>query len=271
MKENIDKLLGNNENVLLKKKENNKIQHIDNISAQKHPDIGNAYVTPIAQHVLDYDPEALIWQDSPSLATMIPSIIKWLFIFIIWFLIQTAMQPIKSNFKNAEAMAASAPTAQPIENKQSKKHQKNTKHSKKAAASIQENESTIATQNTNTPEKNDDTWYKIVFWSGVIVFTFQIFVHIESAMQIKCTKYRMTSQRLTIQSGILSKNINSYEIHNLGSGQIYSPFTLRIFGVSNLYISGLWLIGIKNAEAVRDLMRNAGQIEASRMEKARFR
>jgi hypothetical protein len=33
----------------------------------------------------------------------------------------------------------------------------------------------------------------------------------------------------------------------------------------------LGLSGIRNAEAVRDLIRNAGQIEAGRIDKARFR
>jgi hypothetical protein len=54
------------------------------------------------------------------------------------------------------------------------------------------------------------------------------------------------------------------------AGQTQSPFSPRLFGRANLWV-GLWLSGIRNAEAVRDLIRNAGQIEAGRIDKARFR
>jgi hypothetical protein len=54
------------------------------------------------------------------------------------------------------------------------------------------------------------------------------------------------------------------------AGQTQSPFFPRLFERANLWV-GLWLSGIRNAEAVRDLIRNAGQIEAGRINKARFR
>ena len=81
----------------------------------------------------------------------------------------------------------------------------------------------------------------------------------------------MSSQRLSVESGIFSKAVIAYELHELQNGQVLKPWNLRLFGRDTLYVSGQWLYAIKNAEAVRDLIRNAGQIEASRVEKARFR
>jgi uncharacterized membrane protein YdbT with pleckstrin-like domain len=100
---------------------------------------------------------------------------------------------------------------------------------------------------------------------------YQVYRHCVWALRLKNIKYKMSSQRLMVESGIFSKTTTTYELHTLGSaGQIQSPFFPRLFGRSNLWV-GLWLSGIRNAEAVRDLIRNAGQIEAGRIDKARFR
>ena len=80
----------------------------------------------------------------------------------------------------------------------------------------------------------------------------------------------MTSQRLMIESGIFSKIKNACELHKRDAGQIHSPFFLRMFDCANLY-AGVWLSGIRNAEAVHDLIRNDVEIEASRVDKARLR
>lgn len=90
-------------------------------------------------------------------------------------------------------------------------------------------------------------------------------------LRIEARRYRLSSQRLTIESGIFTKSINNYEIHALGNGYVYQPWWLRPFGLYNVYVSGIWLEGIPEGEKVRDLIRNGGQIEASRIEKASFR
>jgi hypothetical protein len=65
----------------------------------------------------------------------------------------------------------------------------------------------------------------------------------------------------------------SYEIHQLGDAVIHSPILLRLFSRGNLTITGqqICLSGIRKPEAVRDLLRNAGQGEAQRMDKVRWR
>lgn len=247
-----------------------KIQDIDELVVNESPDIGNARVTSAAQQVLNYDPEALIWQDAPSLSIMYSNVLKWVVIFIIW-LIALAMISQASVKAAAEAQAVAAEQTEKLA-----KAQEAVGKKKKSKAADEANLAQLKAEQEKAQAKaskpsNTDLTHFLVLLVGVLVFTVKLFRLIARACSIACTKYSMTSQRLKIESGVFSKVSNVYELHNLGSGQVYAPFFLRFYGRSNLYVSGLWLMGIKNAETVRDLIRNAGQIEAGRFEKARFR
>ena len=59
----------------------------------------------------------------------------------------------------------------------------------------------------------------------------------------------------------------------MGDAVIVKPLLLRIFGVSNLEIAKppVKLYGLRNAEYVRDILRQGGQMEAQRVDKIRFR
>ena len=59
----------------------------------------------------------------------------------------------------------------------------------------------------------------------------------------------------------------------MGDAVIVKPLLLRIFGVSNLEITNppVKLVGLRNAEYVRDILRQGGQLEAQRVDKIRFR
>jgi len=243
-----------------------RIQDIDELVVNTSPDIGNARVTSVAQKVLNYDPEALIWQDSPSLAIMLSNVFKWLVIFLIWL-------AVLSHFSNVMKQAIAAEQAQLVlEAEKIAKAQAAPVKKKKAKHTEDASQAKAASAPQKTSERtNAEAIYFLILAGGVLVFLIQTLRFIGRALRIKNIKYSMTSQRLKIESGILSKASNTYELHNLNGGHVYTPFFLRLFGRSNLYVSGLWLSGIKNAETVRDLIRNAGQIEASRLEKARFR
>lgn len=242
------------------------IHDIDGLIVTTSPDIGNARVTSVAQKVLNYDPEALIWQDSPSLAIMFSSVFKWFVIFLIWLAVLSHFSNMVRQETAAQQVAVTAKvedvTKAPVVSSK-KKRAKNIEDSGLVKASY-------------TPQKKNETSdaeaiYFCILAGGVLVFFIQTLRFIGRALSIANVKYSMTSQRIKIDSGIFSKVSNTYELHSLEAGQVYMPFSLRLFGRSNLYVSGLWLSGIKNAETVRDLIRNAGQIEASRFEKARFR
>jgi hypothetical protein len=92
-------------------------------------------------------------------------------------------------------------------------------------------------------------------------------------LKLKTTKYCASSQRLIVEEGSLHSVNRPYELHELGDAVIVKPLLLRLFGVSNLEITKppVKLYGLRNADYVRDLLRQGGQMEASRVDKIRFR
>lgn len=243
-----------------------RLQDIDDLVVNTSTRIGDARVTSVAQNVLNYDPEALIWQDSPSLAIMASNVFKWLIIFFVWIAILVHFNNAASEAVTAEqsvtaAEAEKVAKAQQIPGKRERTRQ---------VASAQKSEESAKAE-TQSVRADAERTFVLILAGGALVFLFQLLRFIGRAWSIANIKYSMTSQRLKIESGIFSKVSNTYELHQLGNGHVYMPFFLRLFGRSNFYASGIWLSGIKNAETVRDLIRNAGQIEASRIEKARFR
>jgi hypothetical protein len=92
-------------------------------------------------------------------------------------------------------------------------------------------------------------------------------------LRLKTTKYSASSQRLIVEEGSLHSVNRPYELHKLGDAVISKPLLLRIFGVSNLVITTppVQLYGLRNAEYVRDILRQGGQLEAQRVDKIRWR
>jgi len=89
--------------------------------------------------------------------------------------------------------------------------------------------------------------------------------------EIRSTKYRMTSQRLEVTAGLFNQRTVTYELHQMAAGQITGPFLLRLVKTGNLSIGPLQLKAIRNPEVVRDMLRDFGQREASRLDKIRWR
>lgn len=92
-------------------------------------------------------------------------------------------------------------------------------------------------------------------------------------VSLRSTRYYMTSQRLVIEWGVLTRKSVPYELHQLGDAVIVSPLLLRMLGRGNLTIANplICLKAIRNPNGVRDLLRNSGQWEAQRMDKIRWR
>jgi hypothetical protein len=240
------------------------IHHIDQLTVNADTDIGDARVTSVAQQVLNYDPEAMIWQDSPSLSVMLSNVIKWVILFIVWLAALSHFAPAPVPAAPASTPETVAEAIKPVKKNSQGKHSK-SKSADVASSDIAEN------ARTGSKVSDQELTHFGILAIGILVFFFKVLGLIKRALSLRSIRYSMTSQRLKIESGIFSKTSNTYELHVLGSGQMHTPFFMGLFGRSNLYVSGLWLVGIRNAEAVRDLIRNAGQIEASRVDKARFR
>lgn len=242
------------------------LHHVDSLRTNVGANIGNGRVTGIAQNILNYDPEAQVWQDSPSLSLMLSSLLKWAILILVWIGALAYLAPRPALPEVQTAQPAPAPAAA-----DSHGHGKKTKTRGKAASAPAESGAAASTAQPALPGKPNDNAYLLTLAIGALVIVYQVYQHCAWALRLKNIKYKMSSQRLMIESGIFSKTTTTHELHTLSSsGQIQSPFFPRLFGRSNLWV-GLWLSGIRNAEAVRDLIRNAGQIEASRVDKARFR
>lgn len=233
------------------------LHNIQDLKADSHANIGDAKVTNVAHAVLSYDPEAMIWQDSPSVALIIPSLIKWIFyLTLAYFLLQIFRPPsmdfVKNDFQiDKNILFKSENSVSSVDKKPNKLSQE-------------------AIENKPTKIINPG-WFRWFYYAYIIILLEEIYSFINWILRIKNISYKMSSQRLKIESGIFSKTIETYELHKLDGGQVFKPWNLRLFGRENLCTNGVWLSGIRNAEVVRDLIRNAGQIEANRVEKARYR
>jgi hypothetical protein len=111
-------------------------------------------------------------------------------------------------------------------------------------------------------------------WGWVLIWMLAATVHLAlKFFELKGTRYRMTSQRLEMTAGMFTRATVTYELHHLGDATIVSPFLLRQVGRANLLVRGLNrpLLGIREPEIVRDLLRDSGQWEAQRIDKIRWR
>ena len=95
-------------------------------------------------------------------------------------------------------------------------------------------------------------------------------------IRYRTTVYRVSSQRLEIQTGIFNQQSITRELHEMTDALIDRPFVQRLFGVGTLTVqhrtqAAVVLKAVQNPEAVRDILRRAGQIEASRFDKANWR
>lgn len=87
----------------------------------------------------------------------------------------------------------------------------------------------------------------------------------------KCTTYELTSQRLRIRSGILSKKTDEMELFRVRDYTMDQPFLLRLVGLGNMTLitsdattPTLSMRAIPGIENVREKLRTAVQNERDR-------
>ena len=241
--------------------------HVTEFEAGIKP-IGDAQVTTQAQQILQVDPEATVWQESPSLALLIWPAFKWLLVLLVAFFVVIA------NESSIEKKAGSRPSKDELAllNSPLPEVAKPLVTKGKQKPKLDNASKELMQQRANVVAKvkawDGQSKYEI----GMNLVLFAAFASLLLKLaELKGTCYTMSSQRLVIETGVISKSSWPVELHQLGNALIHKPLTLRLFGVSNLHVSGLMLKGLRNAELVRDLLRNAGQIQAQRTEKIRWR
>jgi len=87
----------------------------------------------------------------------------------------------------------------------------------------------------------------------------------------KCTTYELTTQRLRIRTGILSRKVDELELFRVRDYSIEQPFLLRLVGLGNLTMvtsdattPTVAMRAIPAVEAVREKLRTAVQNERDR-------
>lgn len=247
------------------------IHHIKDVQAQQFGVIGDARVTGVAQGILNYDSETMVWQDGPSLALMVPNLVKWVIITCVWIasLVWIAPSSIEAAPVSKDEVLATqdAQDKKPVKLTRAQMVAKEREAEREAAAAKQRESETRKVAKENADREEMFTW---VLYAGLVVLGIKALGFLLRALQLRFTRYSMTSQRLKVATGLLSRKISTYELHKLNASHIDAPLTLRLFGRANVYV-GVWLYAVSNPEVVRDLVRNAGQIEASRVEKANWR
>ena len=89
---------------------------------------------------------------------------------------------------------------------------------------------------------------------------------------LKFHKYKLTDERLTLTTGILSKQIEEMELYRIRDYSILQPFSLRIFALGTIILKTsdktmpeVSITGIKNFIDVKDKIRE--RVEILRKEK----
>lgn len=79
---------------------------------------------------------------------------------------------------------------------------------------------------------------------------------------MKNTKYELTSQRLRVRTGVLSKEVNELELYRVKDFKIEQPFLLRLFSVANIVLDTsdkshptISILAVDNAEALLSMIR----------------
>ena len=246
-------------------------------------DIGNNNITERAENIRYSTDEAMIWQEAPSLALLVPRALKYIFLWLLVF----AACAIANRVAGGNPAARSALEQNGVRVTSSTPRHTAHKKSRRAAAAEDATASPDAAPSTSDdastppPDTTDGTSQPAPGWTlGRILFLVKVaFAALYALLlllyffRLKTTKYSASSQRLIVEEGTWHSVNKPYELHQLGDAVILKPAILRLFEVSNLVITTphIELYGLRNAEYVRDILRQGGQLEAQRADKIRFR
>lgn len=244
-------------------------------------DIGDNAVTGRAEYIRQSTDEEMIWQETPSLALLLPRFVKYAVMMAIVLFACSAVKNYVAQNPYAQAalerVGIDATTeGRPAEPSRRAGHKPRSAHrtpdqSADTASSDGTSDGSPETETPrNAPASGLDRILASVKLGFGALFTLLFLVYL---LKLMTTKYCASSQRLIVEEGSLHSVNRPYELHQLGDAVIVKPLLLRIFGVSNLEITNprVKLVGLRNAEYVRDILRQGGQLEAQRVDKIRFR
>jgi uncharacterized membrane protein YdbT with pleckstrin-like domain len=78
------------------------------------------------------------------------------------------------------------------------------------------------------------TIMKVGWWLTAAVFVIQLIRLIASLMRIRSTLYTLTTQRILIENGVLSKSVSEVDLRTIDDTQFFQSFTARLLGIGNV-------------------------------------
>lgn len=244
-------------------------------------DIGDNAVTGRAEFIRQATDEEMIWQEAPSLVLLLPRFIKYAVFMAIVLLCCSTVQKIVAQNPAAQAALERAGIRATVDSRQTEPTRRAGRKPKSGRRAVEQSSDAASSDDTTdvAPEVETPRSERAGRLSHILalvklgfggLFTLLFLAYL---LRLKTTKYCASSQRLIVEEGSLHSENRPYELHKLGDAVILKPLLLRIFGVSNLTITNppIQLWGLRNAEYVRDILRQGGQLEAQRMDKIRWR
>ena len=100
-------------------------------------------------------------------------------------------------------------------------------------------------------------------WCGLLSFLIvPIFVGAWKLLEIRSIKYRLSSQRLTVTSGVVTRRVEEIELYRVKDTALEEPLLLRLFGLANVVIHSSdrsrpvqTLLAVDEGEEVREAIR----------------
>lgn len=110
-------------------------------------------------------------------------------------------------------------------------------------------------------------------YSGLFFWLiFPLFSAFWKWLEVKNTKYEITTQRLKTESGIFNKKLNDLELYRVQDYSVDEPFFLRLFGLCNITLETsdftdprITLLAISKNEQLNEKIRT--YVEEAKAEK----
>jgi len=255
-------------------------------------DIGDNKVTSRAEEILSATDEDMTWQERPSLALLIPRFLKYAVIMLLVMFLCSVVDryagpslqqlaedqgsKLHSSLQERDTRASRARRLAARRAKAARAAQEQAQSAQKAK---EDQADANAANGTDTDNGADDDIIPVHHQAKVLIdiqYLVGLFLFLKLVwylVQLLTTKYSASSQRLIVEEGGLHVINRPYELHQLGDAVISKPLITRMFGIGNLTIikPPVVMVGLRNPEYVRDLIRQGGQLEAQRADKIRFR
>ncbi|WP_455233285.1 PH domain-containing protein [Geopseudomonas aromaticivorans] len=109
--------------------------------------------------------------------------------------------------------------------------------------------------------ENMGTYILCALFSPLVI---PLFIALWKWLEVRTTKVELTTQRIIMRRGILSRRTDELELYRVKDYSVEQPFFMRLFSLGNVVISTsdrshpqLTISAVKNAEQLREKLRSA--------------